>query len=230
MLQTKSLAQICTIKTGKLDVNHGSDDGIYPFFTCADKPSRSSTYSFDGESIVVPGNGSNVGMVLYHNGPCEAYQRTYVLQDFKAIPKYVYYHLKYLWRRRNAVTQYGSATNYIRISNFTSYQIVLPSRKEQERIVTILDKAQKLCQLSTKINDISQQLLRSTFHTMFGDPTKNPQKWPMMKIGECVNVQGGFAFKGTDYQDTGVSLVQISNVHHERLVWKKTSQSQLQSW
>ena len=76
---TKRLVEICSVKTGKRDANHGDSGGPCPFFTCADKPIKSPTYAFDGESIILPGNGANVGLVLYHSGKFEVYQRTYVL-------------------------------------------------------------------------------------------------------------------------------------------------------
>ena len=83
MISHKHLNEICSIKTGKRDANHSVLDGQYPFFTCADKPIKSPTYSFDGDSIILPGNGANVGLVLYYSGKFEAYQRTYVLSEFK---------------------------------------------------------------------------------------------------------------------------------------------------
>ena len=53
----KKLSALCSIKTGKKDVNEGNPDGIYPFFTCANEPTRSDSYSYDCEALLIAGNG-----------------------------------------------------------------------------------------------------------------------------------------------------------------------------
>ncbi len=80
--QEVPLLSVCNISTGKYDANHGSEHGEYLFYTCADKPIKADTFSFEGESIILPGNGANVGLVLYYDGKFEAYQRTYILNSF----------------------------------------------------------------------------------------------------------------------------------------------------
>ncbi len=90
------LLEICSVSTGKYDANHLESNGIYRFYTCADKPIKAHTFSFEGDSIILPGSGANVGLVLFYNGKFEAYQRTYILNDFRenVDSRYVYHHLK----------------------------------------------------------------------------------------------------------------------------------------
>ena len=73
------LGDIANIQTGKKDANYGDKNGKYPFFTCALLPIRCNNYSFDMEAVLLPGNGANVGEVVYFKGKFEAYQRTYIL-------------------------------------------------------------------------------------------------------------------------------------------------------
>lgn len=109
-----SLLSLCLVKTGKVDANHAKENGQYTFFTCALEPLRADTYSFDGDLIILPGNGANVGHVGFYQGKIEAYQRTYVLYGFKVNPKFVYFKLLSNWRKVNEEKQFGSATNYIK--------------------------------------------------------------------------------------------------------------------
>lgn len=68
----------------------GNPDGEYPFFTCAREHTYSDDYSFEGEAILIAGNGE-VGNSSYYNGKFEAYQRTYVLMDFdRILPVYLF--------------------------------------------------------------------------------------------------------------------------------------------
>ena len=51
------LGRISTIVTGRKDVNEENPDGKYPFFTCARKIHRIDEYSFEGEAVLIAGNG-----------------------------------------------------------------------------------------------------------------------------------------------------------------------------
>lgn len=134
-----TLDVICSIDTGKWDANHATFSGNYRFYTCAYDYQFSDTKRFSGDCIILPGNGANVGEVFFYDGEFDAYQRTYVLSNFKINAKFVYYHLLYLWKEENKERQYGSATNYIRIGNFLDYQIPVPPLQEQRRIIAKLD-------------------------------------------------------------------------------------------
>lgn len=74
----KTLGEVTPIKTGKKDANFGTVDGEYPFFTCAQEPIKSPSYSFDTSAVILAGNG-DFNVKLYR-GKFEAYQRTYVLE------------------------------------------------------------------------------------------------------------------------------------------------------
>ena len=71
------LEQIAPILTGKKDANFSTEDGQYPFFTCAQEPLLAPSYSFDCDAVILAGNG-DFNVKLYR-GQFEAYQRTYVL-------------------------------------------------------------------------------------------------------------------------------------------------------
>lgn len=135
----RKLPEICEIKTGKRDANHATKNGKYRFYTCANQYSFCDTFSFNGKSVIVPGNG-DIGLVFYYDGEFEAYQRTYVLQNININAKYLYYHLLYKWRYVNTDKQFGSTVRYVRMSNFTSYTLPVPSLLEQERIVSKIEE------------------------------------------------------------------------------------------
>lgn len=208
----KTLIEICSVKTGKHDANHGALGGEYPFFTCADKPIKSPTYSFDGDSIILPGNGANVGLVLYYSGKFEAYQRTYILNDFKCNPRYVYHHLRCFWSAANRFIQFGSATNYIRMGNFESYKIPIPPPNEQKRIAEILDRAQSL--ISKRREAIAQldTLTQAIFIEMFGDPITNPKNiktLPLAKV--CKRITDG-THQPPKWSTSGYPFLFVSNI------------------
>jgi restriction endonuclease S subunit len=76
-----SLEEFFPIMTGKRDANFAAENGEYPFFTCSKSISRADSYSFDGDAILLAGNGDFYAR--WYRGKFEAYQRTYVLIPYK---------------------------------------------------------------------------------------------------------------------------------------------------
>ena len=140
-----SLMDICNVTTGKHDANHAEENGKYRFYTCSSQYVYCNTKRYEGECIILPGNGVNVGESYYFNGEFDAYQRTYVIDKIDKkiiIPMYLYYHLQNNWKSKGVAKQYGSATNYIKIGNFKDYIVTIPqSLPEQQSIVDYLDSA-----------------------------------------------------------------------------------------
>ena len=136
------MEQLLKINCGSKDANYGTPNGQYPFFTCSKEVIKAPNYSFDGECLLLPGNGANVGEVFYYNGKFEAYQRTYVLEKYSNVinMQFLKYALNWNWKNYNINKMKGSAIPYITLINLQKYPIPLPPLDEQERIVKVLDK------------------------------------------------------------------------------------------
>lgn len=181
------LEHLVSIKTGRLDANRADEDGKYPFFTCAVEQSWINCFAFDGESVIVAGNGDL--NVKYYNGKFNAYQRTYVIQN-KAIERlslrYLYYFLlDYVNTLRTL--SIGGVIKYIKLSYLTKAKIPLPPLKIQEKIAAILDKADELRQNDKKILEKYDQLAQSVFLEMFGDPITNRKGFKLCIIRDLVS-------------------------------------------
>ena len=140
----KKLRDLCNITTGKHDANHAKEGGVYRFYTCASQYCYCDTYKYDGDCLILPGNGANVGDVYRYSGKFDAYQRTYVLDKIKKDEvdiNYLYYYFLCNWRKQGTAKQYGAATNYIVMGNFTNFTVGYPPHSEQLSIVARLDAA-----------------------------------------------------------------------------------------
>lgn len=198
----KKLGEVCVIKTGKLNANAMVENGEYPFFTCDSRPYRINQYAFDTEAILISGNGSLVGHVNYYKGKFNAYQRTYVLDNFSYynIPFLLFFLKRYL---RPYIKKHfkGGCIPYITLPILQSFSIPLPPLTTQQQIVSELD-------LLTHILDQKRQQLKeydalaeSIFYDMFGDPKTS--QWSKLPLKD-LSISIGDGLHGTPiYDETG---------------------------
>lgn len=237
------LTDIVNVKTGKKDANYATEDGNFAFFTCAAEPLRCNDFSFEGESILVAGNGANVGLSLYYDGKFEAYQRTYVLQKRGDISlKYVFYHLNCFWKDYNADKQYGSATNYIKLGNFESYPVSLPPLAEQQRIVerieslfSKLDEAKEKAQIALDSFEIRKVAI--LYKAFTGELSKKWREENGMSLGSWEKIpfekiiesgpQNGL-YKPQSAYGSGIKIIRIDSFYNGDIEpWSTIKQLQL---
>lgn len=153
--KTVKLGEICKITTGKLDANAMEENGIYPFFTCAKDVYRINTFAFDTEALLISGNGANVGYIHYYMGKFNAYQRTYVLNNFKEYIIFLKYYLEnYLHIRIDKEKKAGN-TPYITLDTISNMNLYIPQyQNEQKTIADILCKADEEIELLNKQLDL----------------------------------------------------------------------------
>lgn len=161
------LGDICQITTGKLDANEQVDNGIYPFFTCAEQPFKIDSFAFDTEALLISGNGANLGYINYYNGKFNAYQRTYVLDIFSENIQYIKWALKVLLPKRFAIEKSSSNTPYIVLSTLSDLRLPIPNKSNQCHIAKLMQSLER--KLSSQIalngsyNKLKQYLLRQMF-------------------------------------------------------------------
>ena len=161
------LGDICKITTGKLDANAQVENGQYPFFTCAERPSNIDSYAFDTEALLISGNGANLGYINYHKGKFNAYQRTYVLDHFSVNIQYVKWALKVLLRQRIAIEKSSSNTPYIVLSTLADLKIPIPNNSKQNQIADLMMSFERKLSTQLALSDLynkqKQYLLRQMF-------------------------------------------------------------------
>ena len=167
-VEWKTLGDVCNlITTGKLNANAMEDDGIYPFFTCNETPYKINNYAFDLEAILISGNGSQVGHLNYYKGKFNAYQRTYIVGDFKDSIQMMYL-FHYLNRTlKGYITQHSKkgSVPYITMPMLDNFKIPIPCPENPDRslaiqaeIVRILDTFTALtAELTAELTDRKKQ-------------------------------------------------------------------------
>lgn len=112
----------------------------------------------------------------------------------------------------------GSALRRIVLSDLRKIKIPLPSLPEQKRIAAILDKAEAIRRKRQQAVKLTEELLRSVFLDMFGDPVTNPKGWKVKPLAEEITfMTSGSRGWAEHYSDHGSKFIRIQNVKNGQL-------------
>lgn len=85
-------------------------------------------------------------------------------------------------------------TKRLPLERIDGMAVPLPPLPEQRRIAAILDEADALRRKRREALGLLDELLRSAFLEMFGDPVANPRGWPIHTVGEIlVDIETGWS-------------------------------------
>jgi type I restriction enzyme S subunit len=184
LVETK-LGQYIHVNTGKLDVNAASEFGEYPFFTCSRETYRIDEAAFEGESVLVAGNGDL--NVKYYDGKFNAYQRTYVLNsidrsilDNRFLFLYMQTYIEYLRSETR-----GTVIQYLKKAQFTDAKIKLPPLPDQKRIVDLISSVDSYIESLQQQLEGAKKSRNAVLHELM---TARGNDWVVRKLPEVVEV------------------------------------------
>ncbi|HMU63266.1 MAG: restriction endonuclease subunit S [Nitrosomonas sp.] len=152
-----ALGDIAHIKTGSKDLIDKEDEGIYPFFVRAQKIERINSYSYDGEAILIPGDGVNVGKVYHYvNGRFDYHQRVYKISDYKnAEAKYIFFYMNQYFDKHAMSFNSKASVDSLRLPIIQKFKIQLPTKLEQTKIANFLTAIDdKITQAQTQLEAV----------------------------------------------------------------------------
>ena len=130
--------------------------------------------------------------------------------------KYLFWFLRCKTRYLNSLGR-GATFKEISKAIVEQIEIPLPDLPTQRRVAATLDKVSEGIALCKQMLADLDELVKSQFVEMFGDPVKNPMRWPskpakqlMTKIGSGATPKGG----NSAYIDEGISLIRSMHVYN----------------
>ncbi len=117
----------------------------------------------------------------------------------------------------------GSTFKSIKMNQLKKMEFNVPSLQEQDQIVYALDKVSKI--IEARKSELVQldNLIKSRFVEMFGDPVSNHRGWNIAsckeissKIGSGATPKGGRVSYGTE----GITLIRSMNVYNNKFEYK----------
>ncbi len=228
------LRYLCDITTGDSDTQDADPDGEYPFYVRSPIVERSTKFTFNGEGILMAGDGAGAGRVFHHAfGKYAVHQRVYRLYNFKVNSNFLFYYISNLFP---SVMDKGSAQSTVpsvRLPMLLNFEVCFPPLAEQQKIADFLDE--KCGEIDSIRSDVQREIgilndykksviteavtkglnpkaiLKDSGIEWIG---KIPEGWITKKLKYLTNqpLQYGANESGCDYDDSLPRYIRITDI------------------
>ena len=208
------------------------DDGKYPFVRTQDvgkeKANKclkdttdkinelalmeSTLTLWNEKTLLIPKSGASTFLnhraLLGRPAYVSSHLATVVAKE-KVLPEYLFY-----WSLTIDAKDLTHDINYpsLRLSELESAKIPLPPLPTQKKIVAILERADSARKNATQLDDFTNELLKSVFYEMFGDPVKNERGCEIVTLNDvCSKITDGTHITPT-YIEKGVPFLSVKNL------------------
>ena len=178
--EERKLGDITKISTGKLDANAMVENGKYDFYTSGIKKYRIDVAAFEGPSITIAGNGATVGYMHLADNKFNAYQRTYVLQEFLVDRSFIFSEIGNKLPKKIKQEARTGNIPYIVMDMLTELKLSIPqNNSEQQKIGSFFKQLDDTIDLHqrklAKLKELKQGYLQKLF-------PRNGSKFPQLRF------------------------------------------------
>jgi type I restriction enzyme S subunit len=236
MITRVSLSELVTIRGGGTPDRQNPDywDGDIPWASVKDlKDIRlENTQEFITEkgvknsaTNIIPTGTIVVATRMAVGKACITGLPVAINQDLKALfcspelsPQYLLWFLLSVSKKLE-VQASGATVKGIKIDALNQLKIPLPPLEGQRRIAAILDKADAVRRKRQQAIALTEELLRSAFLEMFGNPIINPRGWEEVELGGLLTfLTSGSRGWAKFYAPEGRLFLRIQNVRDGKLL------------
>lgn len=118
--------------------------------------------------------------------------------------KYLFYYLMFNYNRGGMTKYYNKTTGIqnLRVKNLIKeLKVPVPPMNIQKQIVEVLDQAQSLIDKRKEQIKLLDDLIKSVFYDMFGDPITNSKNIHQVPLGELCKLKAGKFIKAAQISD-----------------------------
>lgn len=187
----KRLGDVADVSWGNTNITKASyvDEG-FTAFSATGPDGYLPHFEHDGVGIVLSAIGARCGRCFLAEGKWSAIKNTITItqkDSHEADMRFLHHFL----RRDGVWPSRGGGQPFIGLGTAQDVQVPFPPLSEQRRIAAILDKADAIRRKREEGIRLTEELLRSTFLEMFGDPARNPKGWEVRPFGELAKNDDG---------------------------------------
>ena len=180
-------ADVLEIKNGRNQKQVENPNGKYPIYGSGGIMGWADAYICEADTVVI-GRKGTINNPIYVDRPFWNVDTAFGLAAKREIllPKYLYYFCCYFdFESLNTTVTIPSLTK----ANLLNIEINVPSMDEQMQVVNKLNQVAELISLRKKQISKLDQLVKSRFIELFGDPVTNPLGWKTRRFDSlCENL------------------------------------------
>ncbi len=106
----------------------------------------------------------------------------------------------------------GIGVPNLHLSVIRKTKVPLPQYRNQQEIVRRLETVDKLIEIEREQIIQYDNLIKSRFIEMFGDPILNPKKWPMIGLGTLTSIGSSKRIFEKEYVDSGIPFYRTKEI------------------
>ena len=174
-------------------------DGSYPIYGASGFIKNINFYKSEKPYIAIVKDGSGVGrtMILPEKSSVIG-TMNYIFPRDNIDIRYLYYAITSIDLSKYCT---GIAIPHIYFKDYKKEKLNLPSISEQVNIANKLDLAQKIIDLKQQQIKNLDELIKSQFVEMFGDPILNNKNWKISKWNEVLTIKNGKSQKKVEQEN-----------------------------
>ena len=111
----------------------------------------------------------------------------------------------------------GSLSPTINWRNLKELEFDLPSISVQQKLAKVLWAINDTKDAYEQLIQQTDELVKSQFIEMFGDPRENPFKWPVVNFNDIAESKIGLTYKPADIKPGGILVLRSGNIQDSKI-------------
>jgi len=131
----------------------------------------------------------------------------------KVSPEFIFWLLK---GKKEELNSKGTGSTFKAIGRNVLEETLVPDigLEKQKEFSKAIEKVYAIIQSRKQELQKLDELIKSRFVKLFGDPDTNPKGWEEFALSEKINVIGGYAFKSDQFdEESGIPVLRIGNIN-----------------
>ena len=182
-----TLEEVCENRTSNISQKDlKENEGIYPIYGASGLIKKVDFYTQDKEYIGIVKDGAGVGRIMLLPSKSSVIcTMQYIIPNGILDTKYLYYALI---SKNLSKYSSGATIPHIYFKDYKKEKIALISESEQKKVINILDRIIDIINKRKNQINLLEELVKSRFIEMFGDPIKNEKGWDKIFIEEIASL------------------------------------------
>lgn len=173
---------------------------------------NSSAKMYESGTVLIAMYGATIGATSILKFDACTNQACAAFKPCKDVmPEYLYYFLKS--KKKKFISDgVGGAQPNISAGYLKKVAFDVLALSEQERVVTVLDKVNRILVERQREIDELDNLIKARFIEMFGDPISNTKGWNMVELGELTGIGSSKRIFEKEYVSEGIPFYRTKEI------------------